>query len=197
MSKLPSSTSPSSRSQAIYCRVMIEGCSIEQVAKDCEVGVARIKTIVAEVRRWIRRSPGGNVLDSKTESGLALRQLHIARLEHQWEQTMLAWYRSMQVEETEKVVGDEQGKRKAEKTRRTQTGDVKYLQQAREIMAEMRLLIANTTSGTNLNTEEPTHVESLTLAQREAALDCLLETLGQRARAEEAGGVDLGQDAAA
>jgi hypothetical protein len=187
---------PSNRTQAIYCRVMIEGCPVEQVAKEYAVGVERIKKVVCEVKRWIRRTPGGVPLDATRETGLALRQLHLARLEHQWEQLMLAWYRSTQAEETEKVVGDEKGQRKAEKTRRTQTGDVKYLEQARQIMAEMRAL-STSGIGNQQSTEESTHVESLTLAQREAALDCLLETLGERARAEETSRTPTRQNAAA
>ena len=124
-----------------------------------------------------------------------LRDLHVARLEHQWEQTMLAWHRSTQAEEIEKVVGEEGGKRKAEKTRRSQTGDVKYLIVAREIMAEIReLTAANSVATPHL--EEP-DVESLTLEQRQAALDHLLETLVRRAGAAENGGTVAGEEAAA
>ena len=179
----------------MYCRVVIEGCAMEQVAKEFNVRLQRLKIVIAEVKRWLRRTPGTLEHANKCETGRVLLDLHLARLEHQWEQLMLAWYRSTQAEETEKVIGDEKGQRKAEKIRRTQTGDVKYLEHAREIMAEMRRL--SMSEAPNSTAQEQEHVESLTLEQRQAALDCLLETLGRRAREAEAGGTDPGQNAAA
>jgi hypothetical protein len=185
-------SAPTARSQAIYSRIVIEGCDPETIAKEFNISLSQLHKIVSQVRTWIRRATSGllittseketseNILEDKVNvTLLELRKLHLARLEHQWEQVMLGWYRSLQVEETEKVVGDEKGHRKAEKIRRTQTGDVAYLEQARKIMQEMRALFP--LQSTDTAHEENNHVENLTLEQREIAIDNLLETIRQRA----------------
>lgn len=194
MKKPAGLSAPTKRSQAIYCRVVIEGCDVEQVARDFRIGVPRVKQLVGQVRSWIRGAKRSVDEERTGDDSSSLRQLHLARLEHQWEQVMLAWYRSTQVEETEKVLADEKGQRKAEKTRRSQTGDVRYLEQARAIMQEIRELLGD---ALNQQPAEEQHVESLTLDEREAALDRLLENLGQRARATPARRTTAGENVAA
>jgi hypothetical protein len=97
--------------------------------------------------------------------------------------------------ETQRLATDEAGKKKVEKLLQSQTGEVKYLTQAREILQEIRTLIGPQPA--HSLAQETTHVETLSLEQRTAALDQLLETLGQRAGAEEVGGIDSGHCAAA
>jgi hypothetical protein len=186
---------PTQRAQTIFCRVTIEGHSVEQVAKEHGIQPLRVRKIVQQVRRWMKHMPRGFSEPTELLSAETLRDLHLARLEHQWEQTMLAWHRSTQVEEVEKVIGGKDGIQKAEKTRRSQTGEVKYLTLAREIMEEIRALSAFQIS--TPNPEEPARVESLTLAERDAAVSRLLETLGERARAAETGGTAARSNAAA
>jgi hypothetical protein len=186
---------PSKRSQMIYCRVMIEGRSVEQVAKDLFVTTPTVKSIVARVKRWMKKSRQSVPDEEFSHTAETLRQLHLARLEHQWEQTMNAWYRSTHDEETQRLSSDESGKKKVEKLLKTQTGDISYLVQAREILQEIRELVGSETISTAQ--QESHYVEGLSIEQRTAAVNHLLETLGRRAGAEEAGGTDFGSRAAA
>ena len=103
---------------------------------------------------------------------------------------MHACYRSQNTLETTKVstdspsdgmtgktrdeVSGKPGRQKAEKTRRRQTGDVHYLEQARRILAEIRALcIADAM-------EDESHAWTLTSDERESALDQNLTALCDR-----------------
>jgi hypothetical protein len=176
----------------IYFRVMVEGRALDSVAQEYSVVPATIRATVRRVQRWLREARSW-LPDESFESSLEmLRLVHLARLEHQWEQAMNAWYRSLQAEETQKISGEEVGKRKAERILQSRTGEVKYLQQAREILQEIRSLAGTATIAPPGDTN---HAESLTVEQRAMALDHLLETLGERARAAAPGGADSGSEA--
>src|SRR5690349_7928460 len=112
---------PSKRYQTIYCRVAVEGRAIDAVASEFAIAVETVKRIVRRVRRWLQAGGQGlPEVDRAVVGGAALRNLHLARLEHQWDEVMAAWYRSTRPEEVEKATVDEKKQLKGEKTRRSQ-----------------------------------------------------------------------------
>jgi len=63
------------------------------------------------------------------------------------------------------------GQQKAEKTQKTRAGDVRFLDQARRTLVEIRAL-SGLPNGSML---ELAHVDALTIEQREAQVDFFLE----------------------
>jgi len=154
---------PGEREREIYREVAIHGRLPAQIAARFEMSEARVRGIVHRVRRWLAQVH--LPVDLR-----GVQAMHLHRLEHQWQEAMSAWYRSGSKEETVKasyedlrkkpagrakspaanvaktasgkVKPDEDGKRKVERTTRAPCGDVRYLEQARKIMAEYRSLSA-------------------------------------------------------
>lgn len=133
---------PGEQERATYREVAIRGRTPKQLAADLKISEARIQGMVERVRRWLSQM-------SLPVDLRALQTQHLARLEHQWHEAMSAWYRSSNMEETIKSSWEDQkqqkappkdGKRKVERTTREPCGDVRYLEQARKIMAEYRAL---------------------------------------------------------
>jgi hypothetical protein len=181
---------PSTRSQTIYCRVSVEGRTIDATASEFNITGDTVKRVLRGVRRWMKLGCQGVPKPSGDAAhGEALRDLHVARLEHQWNEVMAAWYRSKQPEETDKAVVDDRKQVKGEKTRRSQTGEVKYLTHARAIMAEIRQL-----DGTSQRVEpvEPGHVADATPEQRETSLDQIVDGICQRTGTTPDGRPDYG-----
>jgi hypothetical protein len=172
---------PSKRYQAIYCRVAVEGRAIEAVASEFAIAIETVERVVRHVKHWFQLGcPGLLEVDRAVIGGVALRDLHLARLEHQWDEVMAAWYRSKQPEEVEKATVDEKKQVKGEKTRRSQSGDVKYLNLAREILAEIRLLRGVTRESL---AKEDDDVATLTLDERATRFTRIMQDLRDRAGA--------------
>ena len=145
---------PDEQQRRIYREVCIIGRRPAEVAKAANLSENRVNAIVYRVRKWLEQV-------TMPINFRALQALHLQRLEHQWHEAMSAWYRSGSKDETVKVALEEgkqktaspsangrakpasgEGKRKVEKTTRETYGDVRYLEQARKIMAEFRSLSA-------------------------------------------------------
>ena len=131
---------PNEQERRVYREIAIRGRTTRQLAESLKLPEVRIQGMVERVRRWIDQFPiPVNVRGMQSQ--------HLARLEHQWHEAMTAWYRSGSKEETIKssyedqrkqAAASEDGKRKVERTTREPCGDVRYLEQARKIMAEHR-----------------------------------------------------------
>ena len=130
---------PNEQERSIYREVAVRGRATKELASQLKLSEARIQGIIRRVRRWLEQVH----LPIDVRS---LQSMHLARLEHQWHEAMSAWYRSGNKDETIKSSYEDQkrevkdGKRKVERTTRQPCGDVRYLEQARKIMAEYRKL---------------------------------------------------------
>ena len=158
---------PNEQERSVYREIVIRGRTAQQLAAALKLSEARIQGMVERVRRWINQLP--IPVDVR-----AMQSLHLARLEHQWHEAMSAWYQSNNKEETIKssyedhkrkaaAAGD--GKRKVERTTRQPCGDVRYLEQARKIMAEYRKLSAEFAA---TNKKEQRDANDLSAAERDA-----------------------------
>jgi hypothetical protein len=104
--------------------------------------------------------------------------LYLVRLEHQYQELMQAWYRSQQWAEMHKAgvvkkKGEVESSR-GEQMRKTQSGNVDYLIQARQILRDIRQICVHRPYAT----KEENHVKHLTLKQRENDCDRLLAENG-------------------
>ena len=137
-------TIPGEQERAIYQSVAIEGRFAEEVAHQHKLPALRVEQTVRRVQQWIDDVP----LPPRNRD---IHWLHLQRLDHQWHEAMTAWYRSGQTEESTKVTreqsatqecqaatGKDTGKAKVERATRNPCGDVRYLEQARKILAEYR-----------------------------------------------------------
>ena len=173
-------TSPSERDRAIFRAVAVEGRPAAEVAAEHGLTAAHLQRIVRKIERLLAER-------SILEEPPWVRVLHLRRLEHQWNEAMVAWYRSQLPHEVMKATLDPAAKKqRIERTVRPRTGDIRYLEHARKLLAEIR-------AASRDEHEEQNHdVESLTLEQRETELLALLDRLRERAREDEALGTDCG-----
>ena len=185
---------PGEQEREIYRQVSVEGRFAEDVAADYEISEARVRRILQRVRRWLEQV-------HMPINVRGLQALHLQRLEHQWHEAMSAWYRSGRKDETIKssyedskrrTAGSsskpktgksaEDGRRKVERTTREPCGDVRYLEQARKIMAQVRALSAEAVV---LQQEEQRHVDQLTAEARDAEAAARVAAIRERARERE------------
>lgn len=183
--KQPSGELTHEQAKSIYRAVIVEGRPLGQIA--ATHGVSE-ESAMATIQRYLER----HVPLALELHDTRVRRLHLARLEHQWREAMNAWYRSIQREEIVKVSSEghdadanstakDEGaaarrgsKRKIERTTLNPCGDVRYLEQARRILAEYRELCDGHTPAEH---EEWIDVEALTTEQREEELDRILAAL--------------------
>jgi hypothetical protein len=149
-------------------------------ATPAEIGAAQEVT-VATVRKRIERVQP--LLDAGDATAAELqRRLDCERLEFAYREAMRAWRRSRESARTTKVSNTD-GKQKAEKIEQSQVGDVRFLQQAQRIMADLTAVRAGLAGAA----AEPGHsldptpvqdadVTALSLEQRAAELDRLLQS---------------------
>lgn len=171
----PKRRMPCKRYLQVFNRVLVEGRPLDEVARDLGLKYESVVSIVHKVRNFLRKHGAKMYLP---DPGLLLtinaRELYLARLEHQWQQAMEAWHRSKLHAEAEKAAvihkrGGESEQR-IEKSRRSQTGDIRCLVQARALLADIRAFCTDRPYAT----PEENHVKQLTLKQREDDCDRLL-----------------------
>ncbi|MCA9268651.1 MAG: hypothetical protein KDA41_09280 [Planctomycetales bacterium] len=164
---------PTQEQRRLYRRIYVEGRFPQQVAAEFGMSVAQVLTAARRVARWF-------LLVQPMTDAQDVAALHLHRLEHQWQEAMQAWHRSGQQEEVLKVSYEGAGqdeaerpttstgaksrgkeaKQKFEKVTRGPCGDVRYLEQARRIMAEYRALCAELQSNDRLS-KESSHDDSV------------------------------------
>jgi hypothetical protein len=122
---------PSERDQAIFHQIAAEGRSAADIAVLHSLSESYVRQIERRVRRYCQKH------DLLPTLAVA-KSLYLARLEHQWRETMEAWRRSRQDVEVSKATKlTEDGKpekTKAERTTRSQNGDVRLLRHALKIL---------------------------------------------------------------
>jgi len=148
-----------------------------------EIAVAQnvtVQTVYNRIKRAAKK------IEGDTPDARSLRhKLDCERLEFAYCEAMRAWRRSQEPVETTRV-STADGKRKAEKVEQSQTGDVRYLQQAQKIMADLTELRRTGSTETHPSSREnaETHVQTLGLDQRAAELDRILaEALERKSEA--------------
>ncbi len=173
---------PSDRERAIHQKVAVQGQLPEEIAEEFGTTLSDVTSTVYRVGYWL-------ALEQLGQDPHLVKVLHVKRLEHQWQIAMDAWRRSQKPEETAKVTRS--GKKeddknpKTEHVRRGQTGDVRYLDQARRILAEIRALCG---AEGPLNSEEDlVDVQNLTPEEKQAELDCRIAAAYRRQGVQEDG----------
>jgi hypothetical protein len=170
---------PEERDQEIFRKIAVEGRDITAVAREHQLSPQHVRRIVRVTQRQL-------ALRSLELDTPAVREMHLLRLEHQWQEAMVAWYRSQLGEQKLKInrKGEKEPPELVESTKTESCGDVGYLEYAREVLGEMRQLggIPDLSQQGLFHD----HVEQLTFDERRARFDQLLETLRQRARTEAA-----------
>ena len=162
-------TPPHPRYMQIFREVIIEGKPRANVAAAYKLKVCTVDRYIRQVERWLA------VQVIQLESML-VGNVHLERLEHQWNELMVAWGRSKQDQVISKASTDHEGRKRAEQTRKSSPGDVRYLEQARRVLSDIRALLGLT----HLPTEQELmdDAQTLTLEQRMALLDRLLQKFG-------------------
>ena len=97
---------PGEEDRNAYRAVAICGHTVKQVAADMELPPDRVQAMVERVRLWLAQIP-------PPVNVRALTAQHLARLEHQWQEAMNAWYRSRSKEETLKSSWEDQKQKAA------------------------------------------------------------------------------------
>jgi hypothetical protein len=203
---------PSKRCQAVYCRRILERRPIEEVMAEFNIHRRTVIAYIYRMRRFLRQVSLGrapHIFDHAFLPGPMRKEVHLARLDHLWQETLEAWNRSLEPEQTEKVIqerrpGSKSGakpqeaeaeaadRERGERTRRSRSGDARYLIQARTIMEEIRLLRGNNQWSFG---EEESDVERRTLDERAAIFDQVYQVFYESAREAEDAGTAVRADA--
>ncbi len=185
---------PGERERDIYRDVAIHGRFVDEVAKERNLTKAQANAAVRRVQRWLAQARMAIDLRQLQALHLQRLEHQWHEVMTAWyrsakpEETVKASYEDQKAksaaaaktEPTSKAVatkktpskssrtakparGDD-GKRKIERTTREPCGDVRYLEQARKIMSEVRSL---TTEALAARQKEERDVEELTAAQKE------------------------------
>ena len=166
----------SERDRNIFQQVAVEGRHYDVVAKKEQLSVKQIRRVVQHVSRIF-------ALRSWHSEAPSVRAMHLLRLEHQWGEAMLAWYRSqcdeVVLKATKKTPDD---KPSVESVTTNQAGDVRYLEYARKLLGEIRQL----GGVADLHTQGETYatVETLTIEQRTTEFYRLVARLREQARSD-------------
>jgi hypothetical protein len=184
---------PCKRYMQVFTQVMVEGRKPRNVAKSLRLKQKSVVDIVSRVRVYLREQGASFYLPNAGRiRAMHVRELFLARLEHQWDELMEEWYRSKRPARADKVGSNEieggKKQKRAEHQRKTQTGDVKYLKDARAILREIRELCMNRPYAT----KEQNHVKLLTLKQREDGIDRILKEIRDGIAAAGDSGENLG-----
>jgi hypothetical protein len=172
---------PTSQQMRIFRQAMIDGVACEELAGNYQLTLETIQRNIRRVERWL-------AVQVTAQESVLVGNLHLERLEHQWNELMAAWVRSKQDEVVSKATTDQKGNQRVERIHKSATGEVRYLEQARRVLADIRTLLGIQ----HIPTEEElmNNVESLTLEQRGA----LLHRLVERVRDAQAGMANVPTD---
>lgn len=166
----------SERDRGIFQQVAVEGRSLDEVARREQLSVKQIRRIAQHAARVL-------ALRSFHSEAPWVRAMHLHRLEHQWQEAMLAWYRSQLDQETVKLTRKTPtAEPSVESVHVKQAGDVRYLDYARRLLGEIRQLggVHDLSTGGEIYAT----VETLSFEQRTAEFHRLVAQLRERARAD-------------
>lgn len=167
---------PSDRERELFRRVAIEGRSFDEIAADEKISPRQARRLVLKAERML-------ALQAFHHEAPWVRAMHLKRLEHQWQETMLAWYRSQRDECVVKVVKKSpDAEPSVESVSSKPSGDVRYLEYARKLLGEIRQL--GGVEDLHIGGEGYATVETLTIEQRTAEFYRLVARLREQARSE-------------
>jgi hypothetical protein len=175
---------PSDRDLEIFRKVAVEGHCRSELAKEYSLSERSIRHVLRKTQQWVAAR-------FFTPDSPEVRSLHLQRLEHQWEEVMVAWYRSQLPLEMTRTWKDDKGRTGAQVVRRMRTGEPRYLEHARRILADIRRLGADGQVAPSALEMDYVDVATLTPEQRRAEFVQLLDALRERARVAEGNGTDL------
>ena len=115
---------------SVFNRVMVRGELAEGVGRDLGLDPEEVAAICVRVQRQA-------AIQERGRDPFALKTVQMARLENQWREAMAGWYRSTE-EETSTKARSGSGSKWAERSTRSRVGDVRFLEQARRVLEEMR-----------------------------------------------------------
>src|SRR6187551_104204 len=93
----PKRRAPCKRYMQVFTQVMVEGRKPKNVAKSLRMKYKSVIDIVSRVRVYLRQQGASLYLPKPGRiRAIHVRELYLARLEHQWEELMQEWYRSKQ-----------------------------------------------------------------------------------------------------
>jgi hypothetical protein len=169
---------PCKRYLEVFTKVEVEGQEHAAVAAEMGLKLRSVVDICSKVRTWMQRHGGRWERITANERRIEIvREILAARLEHQWNEVMAAWYRSKEPQHSEKAVleGGDTVKR-TEVTQRSQTGDVRYLRQALHLLEK----ICGLRRPDPIPEKEEYDVERATLVERRVELHELLKLYSPR-----------------
>lgn len=179
---------PCKRYREIFTLVEVHGRTYADVAKQLGLQPKSVTDVCSKVRTWMRRygARWDRISENKKRAAIAC-ELYVARLEHQWQEAMAAWYRSTEPKQIEKGVFKGGILDRSEITRRSQTGDVRYLMQAARVLEKICVMKTRPPLSDHEETND-VYVEEATLVERRLELTELLRLYGpgadQASRAE-------------
>jgi len=168
---------PSAKERRVFHEVAIRGHTIREVA-------ARYQIQPATVRRMVRRVRTHHQTHPRALEAVSASRLHLERLENEWRESMRAWYRSQEEQRIVKLSqssGQAEGQRpdRLEQTRKSTSGDVRFLMEARRVLHEIRE-IRRQLEDQSLELPEQTDEQfAIELDARRAELRLLLEQQGE------------------
>lgn len=169
---------PSKRYREIFTLVEVHGRTYADVAKELGLQQKSVTDICSKVRTWMRRygARWDRISESRKRAAIAC-ELYVARLEHQWQEAMAAWYRSTQPKQIAKAVFKGKVLDRSEVTQRSQTGEVRYLMQAARVLEKICAMKQRPPLSDHEETSD-VYVEDATLVERRLELDELLKLYG-------------------
>ena len=179
---------PCKRYREIFTLIEVHGRTYADVAKELGMKQKSITDICSKVRTWMRRygARWDRISENKKRAAIAC-ELYVARLEHQWQEAMAAWYRSCSPQRIDKGVYKDGKLDRGEVTQRSQTGDVRYLRQAASVLEKICAMKQRPPLSDHEETND-VYVEEATLVERRLELTELLRLYGpggdQATRAE-------------
>ncbi len=129
---------PTPQTREIFRQVVVLGIPPTEVAQKFGLRRQSVYKAVARMRAYLHQH-----LLSGSQAKFPLAQMHLERLELQWQEAINAWFRSQEEAETTKTSRDgaNADNEKIEHTTRSTTGDVRYLQLAQRLLCEIRALV--------------------------------------------------------
>lgn len=173
----PPDRKPSAKERRVYLEVEIQGHAISEVA-------TRYQLQSRTIRRMIRRVRTNQQSRPKKLEPSSATWLHLQRLENEWSEAMRAWYRSQKEQRIVKLSqsGDqaaEQRPDRLEQTRKSTSGDVRFLAEARRALHEIRELRRQLESQSFELPEQADEPFTAELDARRTELRLLLEQQGE------------------
>jgi hypothetical protein len=169
---------PCKRYREIFTLIEVHGRTYGDVATELGMKQKSIVDICSKVRTWMRRygARWDRIVENKKRAAIAC-ELYVARLEHQWQEAMAAWYRSQGPQRIDKGIYKEGKLERGEVTQRSQTGDVRYLRQAAAVLEKICAMKTRPPLSDHEETND-VYVEEATLVERRLELTELLRLYG-------------------